>query len=70
MVGVVPRSGELQQLWWFLEKGVVGDPRVTVEGFRDVLLGERLTAAGCRMTRLSRANNAVDCLALTRQGLY
>lgn len=46
MTGVVPRSGELQQLWWSLEKGVVGDPRITVEAFRDVLLGERPAVVG------------------------
>lgn len=38
--GVIPRSGELQQLWWALEKGDVGGPRISVEDFRDLLLGK------------------------------
>lgn len=38
-LGVIPHSGELQQLWWSLEKGGVGDPRITVENFRELLLG-------------------------------
>lgn len=37
--GIIPRSGELQQLWWVLEKGGVGGPRITVEGFRSLLQG-------------------------------
>ncbi|CAM9522014.1 unnamed protein product, partial [Ectocarpus sp. 8 AP-2014] len=38
-LGVIPHSGELQQLWWCLERGGVGDPRISVEGFRDLLQG-------------------------------
>lgn len=38
--GVIPHSGELQQLWWFLERGGVGDPRISVEDFRAFLQGE------------------------------
>ncbi|CBN76965.1 hypothetical protein Esi_0024_0119 [Ectocarpus siliculosus] len=38
-LGVIPHSGELQQLWWCLERGGVGDPRISVEAFRDLLQG-------------------------------
>lgn len=40
VAGVIPHSGELQQLWWCLERGGVGDPRISVEAFRDLLQGE------------------------------
>eukprot|EP00752_Nemacystus_decipiens_P009109 g8133.t1 len=38
-LGMVPHSGELQQLWWFLERGGVGDPRISVQDFRALLQG-------------------------------
>ncbi|CAM9841397.1 unnamed protein product, partial [Ectocarpus sp. 13 AM-2016] len=38
-LGVIPHSGELQQLWWCLERGGVGDPRISVEAFRNLLQG-------------------------------
>ncbi|CAM9739888.1 unnamed protein product, partial [Discosporangium mesarthrocarpum] len=38
-LGIIPRAGEIEALWWALEGGGVGGPRITVSDFRDLLLG-------------------------------